>query len=60
MNQTRRMLAEAALARVLEGTRERTLLARGSRPQPAVAAPPPHTQQPGTQHTPGRTTGGVT
>jgi hypothetical protein len=58
VNQTRRMLAEAALARILEGARERALLTHGSRPQPAVAAPP-HTQQPGTQHTPGRTTGGV-
>ncbi|MFF9673665.1 MobF family relaxase [Streptomyces eurythermus] len=60
VNETRRMLAEAALARVLEGARERALLAPGSRPQPAVAAPLPHTQQPGTQqHTPGRSTGGV-
>ncbi|WP_309056596.1 hypothetical protein [Streptomyces sp.] len=57
VDQTRRMLAEAVFAGVLEGARERALLARGSRPQPA-AAPPPH--QPGTQHTPGRTPGGVT
>ncbi|MEU3480953.1 hypothetical protein ACI2LO_31505 [Streptomyces sp. NPDC033754] len=56
MEQTRRTLAEAALARVQEGARERAL--HGLRPQPApVTAPPPHTQQPGT--TPGRTTGGV-
>ena len=46
VNQTRRMLAEAVLARILEGARERALLAHGSRPQPAVAAPPRHTQQP--------------
>ncbi|MEU9298468.1 hypothetical protein [Streptomyces sp. NPDC048266] len=51
VNQTRRMLAEATLARVLDGARERALLARDSRPQPAVAVPPPHTRQPGTQHT---------
>ncbi|MFF3932951.1 MobF family relaxase [Streptomyces hirsutus] len=59
VEQTRRTLAEAALARVQESTRERALT-HGPRPQPAPAtAPPPHTQQPGTQHTPGRTTGGV-
>jgi conjugative relaxase-like TrwC/TraI family protein len=59
VEQTRRTLAEAALARVQEGARERALT-HGPRPQPAPAtAPPPHTQQPGTQHTPGRTTGGV-
>lgn len=60
VEQTRRTLAEAALARVQEGARERAL-ALGPRPQPAPAAAlPPHTQQPGTQHTPGQTTGGVT
>ncbi|MGW7260639.1 MobF family relaxase [Streptomyces sp. NPDC054834] len=60
VEQTRRMLAEATLARVQEGARERALTL-GSQPQPAPAvAPPPHTQQPGTQHTPGQTTGGVT
>lgn len=59
VEQTRRTLAEAALARVQEGARERALT-HGPRPQPAPAtAPPPHTQQPGTQHTPGRTPGGV-
>ncbi|MBL3668414.1 relaxase domain-containing protein [Streptomyces sp. M2CJ-2] len=59
VEQTRRTLAEAALARVQEGARERALT-HGPRPQPAPAtAPPPHPQQPGTQHTPGRTTGGV-
>ncbi|MEV5922352.1 MobF family relaxase [Streptomyces pseudogriseolus] len=59
VEQTRRTLAEAALARVQEGARERALT-YGPRPQPASAtAPPPHTQQPGTQHTPGRATGGV-
>ncbi|MFJ5212849.1 MobF family relaxase [Streptomyces nigra] len=60
VEQTRRTLAEAALARVQEGARERALLTHGPRPQPApAAAPPPHTQQPGTQPAPGRTTGGV-
>ncbi|MFI9419100.1 hypothetical protein [Streptomyces werraensis] len=59
VEQTRRTLAEAALARVQEGARERALT-HGPRPQPASAtAPPPHTQQPGTPHPPGRTTGGV-
>ncbi|PZH09165.1 conjugal transfer protein TraA [Streptomyces sp. NTH33] len=59
VEQTRRTLAEAALARVQEGARERALT-HGPRAQPApVTARPPHTQQPGTQHTPGRTTGGV-
>lgn len=60
VEQTRRALAEAALARVQEGARERALLTHGPRPQPAPAtAPPPHTQQPGTQPAPGRTSGGV-
>ncbi|MFH9090466.1 MobF family relaxase [Streptomyces sp. NPDC017673] len=59
VEETRRTLAEAALARVQEGARERALT-HGPRPQPATAtAPPPHTQQPGTQHTPGNTTEGV-
>ncbi|MFD0344776.1 hypothetical protein ACFVH0_39965 [Streptomyces sp. NPDC127117] len=44
--QTRRTLAEAALARVLEGARERAV--HDLRPQPAPAtALPPRTQQPG-------------
>ncbi|MFF8919010.1 MobF family relaxase [Streptomyces sp. NPDC015032] len=61
VEQTRRTF-EAAVklaARLQDGKRERAV-AHGPRPQPAPAtAPPPHTQQPGTQHTPGRTTGGV-
>ncbi|MGC4986664.1 MobF family relaxase [Streptomyces sp. DT193] len=58
VEQTRRTLSEAALARVLEGARERAV--HDLRPQPAPeTAPPSHTQHPGTQHTPGRTTGGV-
>jgi hypothetical protein len=61
VEQTRRTLAEAALAEVQESARERAaLLVHGPRPQTAPAtAPPQHMQQPGTQHTPGRTTGGV-
>ncbi|WP_268830219.1 hypothetical protein [Streptomyces roseoverticillatus] len=61
MEQTRRTFEAAALlaAKLQDGMRERAL-AHGPRPQPAPAtARPPHTQQPGTQHTPGRTTGGV-
>ncbi|MFF7975887.1 MobF family relaxase [Streptomyces sp. NPDC007905] len=58
VEQTRRTL-EAAAAKLQDGIRERAV-AHGPRPQPApAAAPSPHTQQPGTQHTPGRTTGGV-
>lgn len=58
VEQTRRTL-EAAAAKLKDGIRERAV-AHGPRPQPVPAtAPPPHTQQPGTQHTPGRTTGGV-
>ncbi|WSQ63194.1 relaxase domain-containing protein (plasmid) [Streptomyces sp. NBC_01217] len=57
VEQTRRTLEAAA--KLQEGTRERAV-AHGPRPQPAPAtAPPPHTQQPGTQRTPGRTAGGV-
>ncbi|MFE6023849.1 conjugal transfer protein TraA, partial [Streptomyces sp. NPDC056441] len=58
VEQTRRTL-EAAVAKLQDGIRERAV-AHGPRPQPAPAtAPPPHTQQSGTQHTPGRTTEGV-
>ncbi|MET9335868.1 MobF family relaxase [Streptomyces cellulosae] len=58
VEQTRRTL-EAAAAKLQDGILERAV-AHGPRPQPAPAtAPPPHTQQPGTEHTPGRTTGGV-
>ncbi|MEU3400643.1 MobF family relaxase [Streptomyces filamentosus] len=58
-----RQTLEAAAARVaatLQDSRRAREAAHGPRPQPAPAAvPPQHTQQPGTQHTPGRTTGGV-
>jgi hypothetical protein len=63
VEQTRQTL-EAAAARVavtIQDSRRTREAAHGLRPQPAPAAvPPPHTQQPGVQHTPGRTTGGVT
>ncbi|MET9819958.1 hypothetical protein [Streptomyces sp. NPDC006355] len=50
---------EAAAAKLQDSKRERAV-AHGPRPQPAPATvPQPHTQQSGTQHTPGRTTGGV-
>ncbi|GAA2919445.1 hypothetical protein GCM10011428_39660 [Streptomyces violaceus] len=61
VEQTRRTFEAAArlAARLQDGKRERAV-AHGPRPQPAPAtAPQPHTQQPGTQHTPGWTTGGV-
>ncbi|MFJ8650646.1 hypothetical protein ACIRNI_31635 [Streptomyces sp. NPDC093546] len=63
VEQTRQTL-EAAAAQViatLQDSRRAREAAHGPRPQPAPAtAPQPHTQQPGTQHTPGLTTGGVT
>ncbi|SCF56435.1 hypothetical protein [Streptomyces sp. Ncost-T10-10d] len=61
VEQSRRTFEAAArlAARLQDGMRERAV-ARGPRPQPApVTASPPHTQQPGVQHTPGRTAGGV-
>ncbi|MGV9342937.1 MobF family relaxase [Streptomyces sp. NPDC003688] len=61
VEQTRRTLEAAAqlAAKLQDGIHERAV-AHGPRPQPAPAtAPLPHTQQPGIQHTPGRTTGGV-
>jgi hypothetical protein len=61
VEQTRRTFEAAArpAARLQDGERERAV-AHGPRPQPAPAtAPQPHTQQPGPQHTPGPTTGGV-
>ncbi|MFJ9153516.1 hypothetical protein ACIRP7_37040 [Streptomyces sp. NPDC102270] len=61
VEQTRRTFEAAAklAAKLQDGKRERAV-AHGSRPQPAPAtASPPHTQQLGTQHTPGRTTEGV-
>ena len=64
VEQTRRTLSEAALARVLEGARERAV--HDLRPQPAPeTAPPSHAQHPGTHRAgpqeesrehPGRTT----
>ncbi|MFD3701186.1 MobF family relaxase [Streptomyces sp. NPDC058646] len=61
VEQTRRTFEAATrlAAKLQDGKRERAVT-HGPRPQPAPAmAPPPHTQQPGTQHTPGRTPGGV-
>ncbi|GHE56245.1 hypothetical protein GCM10018785_26920 [Streptomyces longispororuber] len=63
VEQTRQTLGAAAaqVAATLQDSRRAREAAHGLRPQPAPATPPPpHTQQPGTQHTPGRTTGGVT
>ncbi|WP_331764307.1 MobF family relaxase [Streptomyces sp. NBC_01520] len=59
VEQTRRTFEAAArlAARLQDGKRERAVT-HGPRPQRAPATPP-HTQQPGTQRTPGRTTGGV-
>ncbi|WP_333743618.1 MobF family relaxase [Streptomyces ardesiacus] len=62
VEQTRQTLEAAAaqVAATLQDSRRAREAAHGLRPQPAPAAvPQPHTQQPGTQHTPGRTTGGV-
>ncbi|WP_391653174.1 hypothetical protein [Streptomyces tamarix] len=61
VEQTRRTFEAAAkvAAKLRDGARERAA-AYGPRTQPAPATDrPPHTPQPGTQHTPGRTTGGV-
>jgi hypothetical protein len=59
VEQTRRTFEAAArlAAKLRDGPRERAV-ASGLRPQPvpAATAPPPHTQQPGIQHTPSRTT----
>ncbi|MGW1596818.1 hypothetical protein [Streptomyces sp. NPDC002343] len=63
MEQTRQTLEAAAakVAATLQESRQAREAAHGLRPQPAPATvPPPHTQQPGVQHTPVRTTGGVT
>ncbi|WP_432089152.1 MobF family relaxase [Streptomyces sp. bgisy095] len=63
VEQTRQTLEAAAaqVAATLQDSRRAREAAHNLRPQPAPAAvPPPHTQQSGTQHTPGRTTGGVT
>ncbi|MEV6810157.1 hypothetical protein [Streptomyces sp. NPDC051132] len=58
VEQTRRTL-EAVAAELQDGIRERAVTF-GPRPRPAPAtAQPPRTEQPGTRHTPGPTTGGV-
>ncbi|MFE6946047.1 MobF family relaxase [Streptomyces chartreusis] len=58
VEQSSQML-QAAVARLQDGMRERALT-HGSRPQPAPATTPaPHARPPGTQHTLGRTKGGV-
>ncbi|MET8615874.1 MobF family relaxase [Streptomyces misionensis] len=62
VEQTRQTLEAAAaeLAATLQDSRRAREAAHRLRPQPAPAAiAPSHTQQPGAQHTPGRTTGGV-
>ncbi|MFC7936099.1 MobF family relaxase [Streptomyces sp. NPDC057387] len=62
VEQTRQTLEAAAaqVAATLQDSQRAREAAHGLRPQPTPAAvPQPHTQQPGTQHTPGRTTGGV-
>ncbi|MFD5474454.1 MobF family relaxase [Streptomyces sp. NPDC127105] len=63
VEQTRQTLEAAAakVAATIQDSKRAREAAHSLRPQPVPAAvPPPHTQQPGTQHTPGRTTGGVT
>ncbi|MGW0538094.1 MobF family relaxase [Streptomyces sp. NPDC003032] len=61
VEQTRQTLEAAAqVAATLQDSRRAREAAHGPRLQPVPAtAPPPHAQQPGIQHTPGRTTGGV-
>ncbi|WP_058041257.1 hypothetical protein [Streptomyces roseifaciens] len=62
VEQTRRTFEAAAAkmaAKLQDGIRDRAV-AHGPRSQPApVTSPASHTQQPGAQHAPGRTTGGV-
>ncbi|GGZ18134.1 hypothetical protein GCM10010327_56470 [Streptomyces nitrosporeus] len=63
VERTRQTLEAAAVQVVatLQDSRRAREAAHGLRPQPAPATTPqPHTQQPGTQPAPGRTTGGVT
>ncbi|MES4886215.1 MobF family relaxase [Streptomyces sp. NPDC000349] len=63
VERTRQTLEAAAaqVAATLQDSRRAREAVHGLRPQPAPAtAPPPHTQQPGIQPAPGRTTGGVT
>lgn len=62
VEQTRQTLEAAAakVAATLQDSRRAREAAHGLRPQPAPAAvPPPHIQQPGVQHTPGQSPGGV-
>ncbi|WP_460074122.1 MobF family relaxase [Streptomyces sp. YKOK-I1] len=62
VEQTRQTLEAAAaqVAATIQDSRRAREAAHGLRPQPApVAVPSPHAQQPGTQHTPGRSSGGV-
>ncbi|MDL5206686.1 MobF family relaxase [Streptomyces sp. ALI-76-A] len=62
VERTRQTLEAAAaqLAATLQDSRRAREAAHGPRPQPTPAtAPSPHTQQPGVQHTPGRSSGGV-
>ncbi|MEV6808889.1 conjugal transfer protein TraA, partial [Streptomyces sp. NPDC051129] len=52
--------AAAKVAATVQDSKRARALAHGPRPQSAPATtPPPHTQQPGVQHTPGRSSGGV-
>ncbi|MGW2124636.1 MobF family relaxase [Streptomyces sp. NPDC001758] len=62
VEQTRQTMEAAAakVAATVQDSKRARALAHGPRPQSAPATtPPPHTQQPGTQHTPGRSSGGV-
>ncbi|MGJ5899240.1 MobF family relaxase [Streptomyces niveiscabiei] len=62
VEQTRQTLEAAAaqVAATIQDSRRAREAAHGLRPQPApAAASPPHTQQPGVQHAPGRSSGGV-
>ncbi|MFF5257025.1 MobF family relaxase [Streptomyces leeuwenhoekii] len=62
VEQTRQTMEAAAakVAATVQDSKRARALAHGSRPQPVpVTTPPPHTQQPGAQHTPGRSSGGV-
>lgn len=63
VQQTRRTVEAAAaqVAATVENSRRARARAYGFRSLPVPAAvPPPHTQQPGIEHTPGRGRGGVT
>ncbi|RAJ48560.1 conjugative relaxase-like TrwC/TraI family protein [Streptomyces sp. KhCrAH-43] len=63
VEQTRRTVEAAAaqVAATVEDSRRARARAYGFRSPPVPAAvPPPHTQQPGTEHPPGRGPGGVT